>query len=234
MRPIHGVLLGGILVLASTGMGLAQGTDADAAGAAQAQMKASMNAGADANAEVAANAEATLKPIRERAMNAPAKSRAAVDKKLSLVSAQISGQANEKGEAIVAGRVGPEFGLTADAMTAEQTKFDAGLGEVVIAHTLAANTKTAVTAEQLFTLRHEGLGWGQIAYGLNLRLAEVATAIASEGSVAAGRAKADGKPAMIHSGTHVAAAANTNAGAHAGQTGVSASSGIGLGVKTGK
>jgi hypothetical protein len=229
-------LLGGILVLASAGVTMAQGTAPNAytqpemktttEGAnpnsyTQPEMKATTEVDADANAD------ASLRSIRERAMNAPGKSRAAVDKKLSEISAQISGEANEKGAAVVAGRIGPEFGLTADAMAAEQTKFDAGLGELVIAHTLAANAKSGVTTEQLFTLHHEGLGWGQIAYGLNLRLAEVAAAVASEGSVAAGRAKADGKPAMIHSGTRVAAAANTRV--HAG-----AASSMGIGVKAGK
>jgi hypothetical protein len=249
MRPIHGVLLGGVLILASTGVALGQRADADASGAAssttrstttqstgavdvsgQSGMQAQMKAATSADA--GANVDATLRPIRQRAMNAPAKSRAAVDKKLSEISAQISGEANEKGDAVVAGRIGPEFGMTAEALTAEQGKFDAGWGELVIAHTLAANAKTGVTAEQLFSLHREGLGWGQIAYGLNLRLGEVAAAVASEGSVAAGRAKADGKPAMIHSGTRVAA--NTNAGVHAGGTKVGAASSVGVGVKVGK
>jgi hypothetical protein len=222
-------LLGGVLILATAGIALAQGAvDANGQSSTQAQLKATTSA------EAGANADASLKPIRERAMKTPAKSRAAVDKRLSEISAQISGEANEKGDVLVAGRIAPEFGLTAEALAAEKTKLDAGLGELVIAHTLAANSKTAVTAEQLFTLHREGLGWGQIAYGLNLRLNEVATAVASEGSVAAGRAKADGKPAMIHTGTRVAAGATTNTGVRAGQTSVGTSSSLGVGVKTGK
>jgi hypothetical protein len=102
----------------------------------------------------------------------------------------------------------------------------------MIAHTLMANSRTAVTVEQLFLLQREGFGWGQIAHGLNLRLGEVVAAVKSEGNVAAGRAKADGRPAMIHSGTHVNA--GTKAGVRAGPATAGAASSVGAGVKVGK
>ena len=85
--------------------------------------------------------------------------------------------------------------------------------------------------DQIFQLRDDGLGWGQIAYGLNLKMSEVTAAVKSEGNVAMGMAKADGKPAMIHSGTHIAA--TQNAGVHAGPASVGTASSVGVGLKVG-
>jgi hypothetical protein len=103
-----------------------------------------------------------------------------------------------------------------------------------------ANSTNAVTMDQLFAMRKDGMGWGQIAQGLNLKLGEVVSAVASEGAVAQGTAKADGKIAMIHSGasTHAGmhAGTGTAAAAHVGHTGagVSGSVGVGAGTKVGK
>ena len=262
MKAISGVLLCSALILGSVGAAMGQGSDPNASGAAsagtrsqgtvdvngpidaqgnmtsatatkgEASTEAGMNAESRANADGSASAEANLSAIRERAKNTSAKTRAAVEKQLSEISREIDAEANQKGDVIVAGRIAPEFGMTSAAMMAEQSKLDVGMGELMIAHTLVSNSKTAVTAEQLFSLQHEGLGWGQIAHGLNLRLGEVAAAMKSEGNVAAGRAKADGKPAMIRSGTQVST--NTNAGVRAGRVSAGAASSVGLGVKLGK
>ncbi|HEY2924068.1 MAG TPA: hypothetical protein VGJ98_03810 [Candidatus Eisenbacteria bacterium] len=256
MRAISGVLLGYALILASVGVAMGQGGDASASGTAssttrsqgaveipgpidaqgtmQSATKAEADASADAGmkADADAKAKAILNTIRERAKNASTKARAKVEKELAEISSQIDAEANGKGDIIVAGRIAPEFGMTGEAMIAEQSKFDTGLGELMIAHTLMANSRTAVTVEQLFLLQREGFGWGQIAHGLNLRLGEVVAAVKSEGNVAAGRAKADGRPAMIHSGTHVNA--GTKAGVRAGPATAGAASSVGAGVKVGK
>jgi hypothetical protein len=156
-----------------------------------------------------------------------------VDKKLTKISGDIDANATAKGKATAAGRVAPEFGMTGDALVAEADQFGAGLGEVVIAHTLLANSKTTVTMDQLFALRKDGMGWGQIAQGMNLRLGEVVSAVMSEGKVAQGTAKADGKVAMIHSGsTQASTHAGLGAGVKAGHTGAAGS--IGVGAKVGK
>src|SRR5258706_18222 len=104
-----------------------------------------------------------------------------------------------------------------EALVTEATQFGGGLGEVIIAHTLIANSKTPVTMDQIFTLRKDGMGWGQIAQGMNLRVGDVVSAVMSEGKVAYGTVKTDGKTAMIHSGstqasTHAGLGANVKAG----------------------
>jgi hypothetical protein len=65
-----------------------------------------------------------------------------------------------------------------------------------VAHTLLANTR-GVTVDQLFDMRAEGLGWGQIAYGLGLNQKEVVAAVQDEGGVVRGRSKPDGTPSAI-------------------------------------
>ena len=141
-------------------------------------------------------------------------------------------EANAKGKAVAAGRVAPEFGMTGEALAAETDQFSAGLGEVIIAHTLMANSKTAVTMDALFEMRKDGMGWGQIAQGLNLRLGEVVSATAKEGRVARGTAKSAGKVATIRSAsTNASTHAGVNAGVKAGHTGA-AGVGVGAGVDT--
>jgi len=243
MRTIPGVLLISALILASVGIALAQEKDPNASGAASAgsttggavsvpgpiDAQGNMQSGTDAQA--GAETDAALTSIRERAKKASSKACAAVQKQLAEISRQIDAEADMKGDVLVAGRVAPEFVMSAEAMTAEKSKFDARLGELTIAHTLIANSRTAVTADQLFTLKHEGMGWGQIAHGLNLRIGELTTAVKSEYNVAAGRAKADGRAAMIHSGTN--AAASTKTDVHAGPASAGAASSVGVGVKLG-
>ncbi len=241
MKAIPGVILGSALILATTGVALSQNASGGATSTtnstgavdvqgpidAQGKMQATTNAETQADA----SADEAVTAIRERAKKASAKTCAVVEKQLSQISRQIDAEANEKGDVVVAGRIAPEFGMTTEGMAAEQARFNTGLGELTIAHTLMANSKTQCSAEQLFQLQREGLGWGQIAHGLNLRVGEVTAAMKSEYNVAAGTAKADGKPATIRSGTRVAASTKTNA--KAGPASVGAASSMGVGVKVG-
>jgi hypothetical protein len=243
MKVLPSVFLSSALILASVGAALGQQGDPNASGTTssnsgstgtvdvQGPIDAQGNMQAATSSESGANAEVSLNPIRERARKASTKACAAVQKQLGEISRQINAEANEKGDVIVAGRMAPEFGMTPEAMTAEQGRFNTGMGEIVIAHTLMSNSSTAVTAEQLFQLHQEGLGWGQIAHGLNLRISELGTAVSSEQNVALGRTKADGKVAMIHSDTRVAS--STKAGMQTGSTHAGAASSAGVGLKVG-
>ncbi len=196
-----------------------------------ADTKATMSA--EGSATASADADAAVKEIRERATKASAKGRAAVDKQLKKISADVDAEANAKGKAVAAGRVAPEFGMTGEALAAESDQFNAGLGEVIIAHMLLANSKTPVTVAALFDMRKDGMGWGQIAQGLNLKMGEVASAAAKEGKIAQGTAKSTGKVAMIHSASaHASTHAGLDAGAKAGKTGAAGSVGVGGGVDT--
>ena len=244
MKTISGVLLTSALILASAGVARGHETEPKQSGSAssgtisagtfetQGPVNAQGTVQGATSAGAGAETQASLNPIRDRAKKASAKAYATVQKELAEISSKVDAAVSKSGNAVVAGRIAPEFGMTAEAMIAEQSKVEAPLGELMIAHTLIANSKVAVTTEQLFMLQREGLGWGQIAHGLNLKLGEVTAAVKSESNIAVGLAKADGKPAAIRSGTQ--ASANTNVSAQAAPIQAGVTNSAGIDVKLGK
>ncbi len=162
-----------------------------------------------------ATADAKLAAIRARASATSDKDKTTVEAKLDVTKSSVDKEAAAKGDNVVAERLAKDFGMTADALTAEKAQYNTGWGDLMIAHSLLANAKTAITLDQLFQMRTDGMGWGQIANGLGLRLGQVVSGVASEGRVATGHAKATGRVATIHTGgaqTH----AHTSVAAHAG------------------
>jgi hypothetical protein len=225
---------------ASTKAPVTPPTEATPAPDAAAQQKDQATpAGADAGAKVDASAKETaavksnpeMDKVKERGMKAAAKERADVDKKLDEIEKQIENETIAKGDATVAGRIAGEFGLTADALTAERSQYSRGWGELLVAHTMLANTKAPITMADVFQLRSQGTGWGVIAAGLDLKLGEVVTAVRTEGRVATGLAKGDGKPATIQSGVEASAGASAKVKTPKTKAGVSAAgAGVGAGV----
>jgi hypothetical protein len=186
-------------------------------------------------AEAGASAGATV--IMEKAKKAPVPEAEDTEKKLGLTVKKVDEEAAANGDQTVASRLGAEFGLTPDALIAERATYKTGWGELMIAHTLLANAKSGVvTLDQLFEMRRNGLGWGQIAHGLDLRLGGLVSAVKAEGRVAVGAAKADGRPAKIQKVT-ARANAGTKVGVGAGKgTGAATDVGVDANVKgqTGK
>jgi hypothetical protein len=90
-----------------------------------------------------------------------------------------------------------EFKLTEESLLDEKAEHSLSWGEIVIAHTLLANSGTGLTIVDLAQLRREGLGWGAIAFGLQFHMEDFEDAIKAEGRVAMGLPKADGKAATI-------------------------------------
>ena|SRR2546427_3259477 len=189
-----------------------------------------------ATAQTGANAEANgeMAVVMEKAKKAPAKEAADTDKKLRDAVKRVDAEATTKGEQAVASRLAAELNMTADALIAERGTYQTGWGDLMIAHTIAANAKTAITVDQLFQMRKAGMGWGQIAHGLDMNLGSVVSAVKAESRVATGVVKADGKMAKIHVAS--AANANVNANANAGtkvghtDTDVSTNGGAGVGA----
>lgn len=186
---------------------------------------------AEASTSPSANAKPNpaLDAARQKAMKASGKELDDVAKKVQELENGVETEATTKGDATVAGRIAGEFGMTADALTAERSQFGRGWGELMIAHTLAANSKTNLTVADLFQMRTEGMGWGQIAHGMDLKMGDLVAAVKAESRVATGLAKPDGKPAVIHS-MHAGAGAGVQAGTKVphGKGGVSASVGAGV------
>ena len=171
------------------------------------------------------------KEITTKAAKTSAKARTRADAKLDATAKTVDTEANQ-GESKVADRLGTEFGMTADAIQAEKTSTGASWGNLMIAHTLAANASTTVAVADLIAMQQGGMGWGQIAAGLGLNLGEVISAVASEGRVASGTLKADGKVAVAHGeGAKAGLGLGVKSGAAAGGAKVGATAGVGAGVK---
>lgn len=171
--------------------------------------------------------DAKLAKVRERALAVSEKDRKAVEPKLDATKASVDKEAAAKGDMVVAGRLATEFGMTPDALTAEKAKCNTGWGDLMIAHSLMANDKTGLTLEQMFQMRTDGMGWGQIANGMGLRLGDVVSAVKTEGNVAMGHAKADGKVATIHSGNSGSSTHMTTHGPSGSGMGAGAGKGAG-------
>ncbi len=146
---------------------------------------------------------------RERGKASPPKDVETIDKQLLALAKQVDEQATRAGDPAVAGRLASDFGLSSDALMAEKTRYNVGWGDLMIAHTLGSNTLTGVTVDEIFVMRTtDAMGWGQIANGLDLKLGGVVSAMKSQGKVATGGSRADGKPAKI--ATVQAAATGSN------------------------
>jgi hypothetical protein len=165
----------------------------------------------------------------EKAKKAPPQEAEATDKKLRETVKKVEEEAGAKGDQTVASRLGADFGMSPDALIAEKGTFQTGWGELMIAHTLLASAKGGVTLEQVFEMRRNGLGWGQIAHGLDLRLGGVVSAVKAESRVALGVAKADGRPAKIQTAA-AHANAGTKVGVGAGHKGAGVSTDVGVGA----
>src|SRR5207244_1169896 len=118
-----------------------------------------------------------------------AAARAKAEARLEASAKRADDEAKATGDAKVAARLATEFGMTAEALMAEKNDLSTSWGQLMIAHSLAANSKTDLTVAQLIQLRGE-MGWGQIAAGLGLKLGETVSAVRAESKVATGTATA--------------------------------------------
>jgi hypothetical protein len=163
---------------------------------APANASANAATSADANADAQAAFLKTKEDVRNKGAKVSADARAKAEAKLTASATAVDNDAT-KGEETVASRLAAEFGMTTEALTAEKTELGVSWGQLMVAHTLMANATTQLTCQQLFDMRSD-MGWGQIAAGLGLKLGEAVSAVTSEGRVASGRVRADGKVAVIH------------------------------------
>jgi len=214
--------------------GRASGQSAGSAQAAQGTVSGDASASAAANADARADLAKMKQQMETRAARTSAEARAHAEAKLE-ATAKRTDDAGLKGESEVASRLAKEFGITVSALMDEKTELGASWGQLMIAHTLSANSNLNVTVQQLFELRKDGMGWGQIAAGLGYKLGDAVSAVNSEGRVAGGQARADGKVAVIHGegarsglGMNAAGGLGLNAGHGAG-----VGAGLGVGGKIG-
>jgi len=186
------------------------------AGSAWAQSSSEGTASAAANASGDVAAQQRLEAIKDKGAQVDARARAKAEAKLDASAKSTDQKAEAQGEATVAARLAKEFGTTTDAIMSQKAQLETSFGQLMIAHTLSANAgdgTNAISVDQLFELRGEGMGWGQIAAGLGFNLGSVVSAVQSENRVAIGLSKPDGMAASVRSELPRGAA---NAGVHAG------------------
>lgn len=194
--------------------------------------KAGTDAQANVHAQAAADLEARRKlaAVREKAANVKAATRAKAEAKLDAASRKVDETVAREGEVRVATRLAGEFGVDAATLVEERQSLGVTWGDLVIAHTLAASSKSQISATQLVGLEREGLSWGQIAGGLELHLSDVAGSVNAETKVAQGLAKADGRVTAVRGAGSNAGLAGT-VGVASGRAGAGA--GVGTGIATG-
>jgi len=164
------------------------------------------NAGQPATAPDAAPAVApasqpgseALARVREHGKTIDAKIDQKVSTALDATVADVEKTAATDGDQKIAERLATEFGTTPDVLVAEKADLKTNWGQLMLAHSLLANSSDGLTARQLFDLRNEGMSWGQIAGGMGFRVGEVVGAAKTEAKVAKGLSKPDGKVAMLH------------------------------------
>ena len=139
----------------------------------------------------------SLSDVRARAETMPVDRRIDIDKRIGATVERVNKQAEGKGQAAVAKRLAAEFSVSSEALLDEKGRHGLSWGEIVIAHTLLANSSEKVTLLDLATLRSDGLSWGAIAFGLKFHMEDFEDAIKAEGRVAMGLSKADGKAEAI-------------------------------------
>ena len=163
--------------------------------------------------------DAKLEEIRTRAREMQPSKRESVEKQLLTSSKRVDTEAAKMGEIPVRDRLAAEFGMEPENLAAQREHFGMGWGELMMAHTLVANSNGELTIEQIDALRKEGLGWGELAHGLGLNTTGFVTAVKNEVSVARGTAKPDGKAPVV-----VSAMKSTSKGSAQGKSNVGTAS----------
>jgi len=218
-------------LVAGASFALADDTPASGAATKAPEVNATTQAAASVDADAAAKAKVDALRSRVTAQSAKvsAASRTRADEQLSASAKDVDAHATGDQQTQVAERLGKEFSLSTDAIVAEKTSLDASWGDLTIAHSLAAKAGGDVDVASLMALKQGGMGWGQIAAGLGLKLGSVVSGVKANSAAATGMAKAGGNASAMHGAS---AKAGAGAGAGVGK-GVAAGAKVDAGVKVG-
>lgn len=168
-------------------------------------------------AAASSQADSKLASVRARALKAKPDEGSKAEQQLESAAKDLDSDAAQKGDAAVASRLATRFGLTTDELLSDRSKLGGGWGEVLIAQTLISDSKSGLTIDQVQTLRSEGMGWGQIARGMGVKLGTVVRAVKSEAGSDKGAPKSGGAGQSEATRPDVSHGANPHAGGpHAG------------------
>jgi hypothetical protein len=130
-----------------------------------------------------------LPAIRQRAGSMPVDARIDMDKRIAATIERVNARAADQSTSAVAARAAAEFSMTSETILEEKGTHGWSWGEVLVAHTLLANSTQGMTATDLAALREDGFGWASIAYGLQFRMEDFEDALKEQGRVAMGLGK---------------------------------------------
>ncbi len=180
-------------------------------------------------ATASAQADSKLAAVRARAQKAKPDEGTKAEAELASAAKDLDADAAKTGDAAVASRLATKFGLTTSELLADHSTLGGGWGEVLIAQTLISDSKSGLTIDQVQKLRSEGMGWGQIARGMGVKLGTVVRAVKSEAKPTGGGAsKSNGagaseatRPDMSHGANPHGGGAAASAGARSAGASVS-------------
>ncbi|HET9941199.1 MAG TPA: hypothetical protein VFR25_08840 [Candidatus Eisenbacteria bacterium] len=136
--------------------------------------------------------KANLGEVLERAESMPSDARRDTDKRIAITVERVNQEARDRGQATMTARLAAEFKVTGESLLEDKSEYSLSWGELVIAHTLLANSGAGLGLVDLVDLRREGLGWGAIAFGLEFHMEDFEDMIKAEGRVAMGLSKTGG------------------------------------------
>jgi hypothetical protein len=231
------VAMGALLVVAAASAAVAQSTDTQggASSSLQAQLDknaSSTQANAEADAQTKTEAQTRVAAILAKGAKTSTKARSEAEAKIQATEKDVDAEADKAGDQKMAERFAGEFGMSADAVLSEKQSLGIGWGELMIAHTLSANSTSGLTAEQVDQMKQDGNGWGQIAAGMGFKLGALVSAARAESRVAVGLSKPDGKVESM-ANVHAASGGGVHAGGVHTAAGVGTDAGVGVKVKVG-
>lgn len=133
--------------------------------------------------------KANLGEVRERAESMPSDARRETDKRIAITVERVNQEARDRGQATMTARLAAEFKVTRETLLDDKSEYSLSWGELMIAHTLLANSPAGLGLVDLVQLRREGFGWGAIAFGLQFHMEDFEDMIKAEGRVAMGLSK---------------------------------------------
>jgi hypothetical protein len=104
----------------------------------------------------------------ERRTNGASRAGLGIDRKLEREVQRLEAEAGRRGDAALADRLASELEVSSDLLLEQRAAFDADWGDLLIAYTIAEQSRGTVTIGQVFEMRSDGMTWFQIARSLRI------------------------------------------------------------------
>src|ERR1044072_1336546 len=168
-------------------------------GLAAARAKHSAHAKASAHVAEGPASKRQIDAIEKRGEDVSAGVRVKFEPRIAALAQQVDVELESNPTSVIQ-RLSNEFGVKSEALTREHDACGGSWGDLMIARTLRANVRFAITVKQVFDLHEQGMSWTMVAHGLGLGIEPFVSAVETESHVAIGQLPADGKVLSIGPG----------------------------------